>query len=61
MIEIDITVSENRLIESIKDIILTSRRNIVRSVNTEMLSAYWSIGRLIVEDEQKNQERESRR
>ena len=57
MIEIDITVSENRLIESIKDIILTSRRNIVRSVNTEMLSAYWSIGRLIVEDEQKNQER----
>ena len=57
MIKIDITVSENRLIESIKDIILTSRRNIVRSVNTEMLSAYWSIGRLIVEDEQKNQER----
>ena len=43
--------------ESIKEIILTSRRNIVRSVNTEMLSAYWNIGRLIVEDEQENQER----
>ena len=57
MIKIDITVNENRLIESIKEIILASRRNIVRSVNTEMLSAYWSIGRLIVEDEQKNQER----
>ena len=53
----DITVNENCLIESIKEIILTSRKNIVRSVNTEMLSAYWNIGRLIVEDEQKNQER----
>ena len=53
----DITVNENCLIESIKEIILNSRKNIVRSVNTEMLSAYWNIGKLIVEDEQKNQER----
>ena len=53
----DITVNENSLIESIKAIIITSRKNIVRSVNTEMLSAYWNIGKLIVEDEQKNQER----
>ena len=53
----DIAVNENHLIESIKKIILTSRKNIVRSVNTEMLSAYWNIGRIIVEDEQKNQER----
>ena len=53
----DITVNKNSLIESIKEIILTSRKNIVRNVNTEMLSAYWNIGRLIVEDEQKNQER----
>ena len=52
-----ITVNENKLIESIKEIIITSRKNIVRSVNTEMLSAYWNIGKLIVEDEQKNQER----
>ena len=53
----DITVNKNSLIESIKEIIITSRKNIVRSVNTEMLSAYWNIGKLIVEDEQKNQER----
>ena len=53
-----ITANEpNKLIESIKEIIITSRKNIARSVNTEMLSAYWNIGRLIVEDEQKNQER----
>ena len=53
----DITANERNLIESIKEVILTSRRDIVRSVNTEMLSSYWNIGRLIVEDEQKNQER----
>ena len=53
----DISVNENSLIESIKEIIITSRKSIVRSVNTEMLSSYWNIGKLIVEDEQKNQER----
>ena len=53
----DITANESNLIESIKEIIISSRNNIVHSVNTEMLSAYWNIGRLIVEDEQKNQER----
>ncbi len=57
MAKADITVNGNSLIESIKEIIITSRKNIVRSVNTEMLAAYWNIGRLIVEDEQKNQER----
>ena len=55
--ENNITANESSLIDSIKEIILTSRKNIVRNVNTEMLSAYWNIGRLIVEDEQKNQER----
>ncbi len=53
----DIPSNESYLIASIKEIILTSRKNIVRSVNTEMLSVYWNIGKLIVEDEQKNQER----
>ena len=57
MRENNITANESSLIENIKEIIITSRKNIVRSVNKEMLSAYWNIGRLIVEDEQKNQER----
>ena len=35
----DVTVNENNLIESIKEIIITSRKNLVRNVNTEMLSA----------------------
>ena len=53
----DIAANERKLIESIKEIIITSRKNIVHSVNTEMLSAYWSIGRIIIENEQKNKER----
>ena len=57
MVTLDIPSNESYLIASIKEIILNSRKNIVRSVNTEMLSAYWNIGKLIVEDEQKNQER----
>ena len=53
----DIADNERKLIESIKEIIITSRKNIVHSVNTEMLSAYWNIGRIIIENEQKNMER----
>lgn len=53
----DIAANERKLIESIKEIIITSRKNIVHSVNTEMLSAYWNIGRIIIENEQKNKER----
>ena len=48
----DTPSNESYLIASIKEIILNSRKNIVRSVNTEMLSAYWNIGKYIVEFEQ---------
>lgn len=54
MTESDITSNENILIESIKAIIIESRKNLVRTVNTEMLSAYWNVGRLIIESEQNN-------
>ena len=53
----NVKADDNSLIESIKSIIMTSRQNIVRAVNTEMISAYWNVGRLIVENEQKNMER----
>ena len=57
MTESDVTSNENILIESIKAIIIESRKNLVRTVNTEMLSAYWNVGRLIVENEQNNRDR----
>ena len=44
--------TNNKMIEEIKNIIITSRRNVIYEVNNTMLSAYWNIGRIIVENEQ---------
>ena len=41
------------LYKSIKNILETARRNAYRAVNFAMVQAYWNIGRLIVEEEQK--------
>lgn len=40
------------LISEIKDVLLTARNNVARQVNAELLTAYWHIGRIIVEHEQ---------
>ncbi len=55
------TASRNRtspdLYERIRRIIENSRGNILRAVNTEMVLAYWHIGREIVEEEQNGRAR----
>jgi len=43
--------------ERIRAIIEDARNNIARAVNTEMVLAYWHIGREIVEEEQKGEKR----
>jgi hypothetical protein len=43
--------------ERIREIIENARNNIVHAVNTEMVLAYWHIGREIVEEEQKGKKR----
>lgn len=48
---------ENEMIDEIKSVLNKARNNVAREVNTELLSAYWNIGRIIVEHEQKNNER----
>jgi predicted nuclease of restriction endonuclease-like (RecB) superfamily len=45
---------DKELIENIKSIILNARRNVAQRVNTELLAAYWTIGKEIVESERKN-------
>lgn len=45
------------LYQNIKDIIYEARQNAYRAVNFAMVQAYWNIGRLIVEEEQKGRER----
>jgi len=50
-------VIDNKLYYSIKNIISEARGKIKRAVNFAMVEAYWNIGRLIVEEEQKGADR----
>lgn len=45
------------MINEIKDILQTARANVAQQVNTELLTTYWNIGRIIVEHEQNSKER----
>ena len=47
----------NSLIAEIKEVLQTARNNVARQVNAELLTAYWNIGRIIVEYEQGNKTR----
>ena len=47
----------NSLIVEIKEILRTSRQNAAQQVNSELLNAYWNIGRIIVEHEQDSKTR----
>lgn len=47
-------ISNNiKMIEEIKKIIINSRQKITYEINNTMLIAYWNIGRIIIENEQK--------
>ena len=45
------------IVRDIKSVLDTARANVVRQVNSELLDAYWNIGRIIVEYEQSSPER----
>jgi predicted nuclease of restriction endonuclease-like (RecB) superfamily len=47
----------NSLIIEIKEVLTAARQNVARQVNAELLTAYWNIGRIIVEHEQDNKSR----
>ncbi len=53
------TISSNKVTayDRIRVIIEQARNNIARAVNTEMVLAYWHIGKEIVEEEQKGKKR----
>jgi predicted nuclease of restriction endonuclease-like (RecB) superfamily len=48
---------KNELVQSVKKIIITSRQHVYRMANSALLESYWQIGKLIVEDEQKGQDK----
>ncbi len=47
----------NRLYKRVCEILEASRQRVARTVNTEMVQAYWLIGQAIVEQEQKGKKR----
>lgn len=52
----DLTYTDS-MIEEIKQVLTDARRHAAAQVNTELLTAYWNIGRIIVEHEQESKER----
>ena len=47
--------SDNPMILEIRELLEKSKKNIAQQVNTELLTTYWNIGRIIVEYEQQSQ------
>ena len=45
------------IISEVKELLSAARKNVAKQVNSELLITYWNIGRIIVEHEQKNNER----
>ena len=50
-------LNNNSMIKEIKELLLTARQNVAVQVNSELLTTYWQIGRIIVEHEQDNKVR----
>lgn len=55
--ELDTTKNISKLYKAISSILNTARANAYKAVNFAMVTSYWSIGQLIVEDEQNGNER----
>jgi hypothetical protein len=53
----DMTPITPQLLGDIRQIIDQARSQVQQTINTEMVQAYWHIGRLIVEEEQHGQAR----
>lgn len=45
------------LYQRISKCLQSARKNVLRNIDTEMVSAYWNIGREVIEDEQKGSSR----
>lgn len=50
----DIQKNQNNLIDNIKEIIFAARKSVAINVNNELITAYWNVGRIIIENEKVN-------
>lgn len=48
---------QQRIYNQIKEIIATAKQNSFNAINAQMLFAYWELGRIILEEEQKGEKR----
>ena len=55
--DLDSTTNISKLYKEISSILRTVRANAYKAVNFAMVTSYWSIGQVIVEDEQNGNER----
>src|SRR5687768_12064943 len=55
--EVEESKQLDALVSDVSEIIDSARRRGVRAVNTMMTAAYWSIGRRIVDEEQRGRQR----
>ena len=47
----------NSMMSEIRELLLNARQRVAVQVNTELLSTYWNVGKIIVEHEQDNKDR----
>ena len=47
----------NSMMNEIRELLLNARQRVAVQVNTELLSTYWNVGKIIVEHEQENKDR----
>ena len=45
------------MMNEIRELLLNARQRMAVQVNTELLSTYWNVGKIIVEHEQENKDR----
>lgn len=45
------------MMDEIRELLLAARQRVAVQVNTELLSTYWNVGKIIVEHEQENKDR----
>ena len=51
------SITNHQLYSSIREVLEQARSKAYRAINSAMVQAYWEVGRLIVEDEQKGEHR----
>lgn len=47
-------INNNDMIQEIKELLISARTRVASAVNSELISTYWNIGRIIVTHEQQN-------